>query len=134
VNITLSYVITFKDEVYHLFENILFTNYSKSLFDDRRQNGLVYLINFGGDKLVLHLHLSNLKLHSCSKLTSWPLVTGIVILFDFDTESISVCNCFARFNKCSLNQYVHALPWMCSFKFDRCRWRTSLSPPKLIKY
>jgi hypothetical protein len=49
------------------------------------------------------------------------LVTGIVILFDFDTESISVCNCFARFKKCSLNQYVHALPWMCSFKFDRCR-------------
>jgi hypothetical protein len=23
---------------------------------------------------------------------------------------------------------------MCSFKFDRCRWRTSLSPPKLIEY
>jgi hypothetical protein len=53
-NMTLSYVITFKDEeVYHLFENILFTNYSKSLFDDRGQNGLVYSINFGGDKLVL---------------------------------------------------------------------------------
>jgi hypothetical protein len=72
-NRTLSYVITFKDEeVYHLFENILFTNYSKSLFDDGRQNGLVYSINFGGDKLVLHLHLSNLKLYIQGKAyTYW---------------------------------------------------------------
>lgn len=69
---TLSYVITFKDEeVYHLFENILFTNYSKSLFDDRGQNGLVYSINFGGDKLVLHLHLSNLKLHLQGKACTY---------------------------------------------------------------
>jgi hypothetical protein len=34
---------------------------------------------------------------------------------------LNSCDCFARFKKCSLNQYVHALPWMCSFKFDRCR-------------
>ena len=71
-NITLSYVITFKDEVYHLFENILFTNYSKSLFDDGGQNGSGYSIKFGGDKLVLHLHLSNLKLHIQGKAyTYW---------------------------------------------------------------
>lgn len=71
-NRTLSYVITFKDEeVYHLFENILFTNYSKSLFDDHGQNGLVYSINFGGDKLVLHLHLSNLKLHIQGKACTY---------------------------------------------------------------
>ena len=71
-NRTLSYVITFKDEeVYHLFENILFTNYSKSLFDDHGQHGLVYSINFGGDKLVLHLHLSNLKLHIQGKACTY---------------------------------------------------------------
>jgi len=71
---TLSYIITFKDEeVYHLFENILFTNYSKSLFDDPGQNGLLYSssTNFGGDKLVLHLHLLNLKLRIQGKACTY---------------------------------------------------------------
>ena len=89
---TLSYVITFK-EVCHLFENILFTNYSKSLFDDRGQNGLVYSINFGGDELILHL--SNLKLHIQGKAcTYWfnEHFSNLAKQLHTDIDSVSKSN------------------------------------------
>lgn len=61
---TLSYVILFRNEkVYKLFEDIFFTNYNKTSFDDRGFNGLVLTLHLNGQKVLLHLHSSTYTLH-----------------------------------------------------------------------
>ena len=60
----MSYVILFRNEkVYKLFEDIFFTNYNKTSFDDRGFNGLVLTLHLNGQKVLLHLHSSTYTLH-----------------------------------------------------------------------
>jgi hypothetical protein len=70
---TLSYVINFRDDqIYKAFGNILFSNFDKSLFEDRSKNGIVYSYTFQSDKVVLHLHSTTNTFHFQGKgAISW---------------------------------------------------------------
>lgn len=59
-----SFVIIFKDSyTYQLFENILFGNINRNLFDDRNSNGYVYISEISGQKVLLHLHPTTVTFH-----------------------------------------------------------------------
>lgn len=70
---TLSYVINFRDDqIYKAFGNILFSKFDKSLFEDRKKNGIVYSYTFQSEKVVLHLHSTTNTFHIQGKgAISW---------------------------------------------------------------
>ncbi|VDI23672.1 Hypothetical predicted protein [Mytilus galloprovincialis] len=59
-----SYVITFKaPAIFNIFQNILFTSFDQTLFEDRENNGLVFNTFINGQKTVLHIYKQTCTFH-----------------------------------------------------------------------
>ncbi|CAC5391326.1 unnamed protein product [Mytilus coruscus] len=59
-----SYVITFKaPAIFNIFQNILFTSFDQTLFEDRENNGFVFNTFLNGQKTVLHIYKQTCTFH-----------------------------------------------------------------------